>query len=194
MKKILFLTLLFTFKTWACKCDPAVLISLKDRPASAHNIIFAKAHVAQESQFVEVTHSFNPAERKIDLTNKTSCRVFLEDGERYLIMTSEKNNFRSCSTVFMKLAEASNLLGKIVNIQPSQLQAHPVWSTCLSSSDCELTKAACGESVAVNSAYRKKFEAYVKEIAPRLNCILVKEKMANIKPVCDKGLCLTQPD
>ena len=194
MKKIMFLTLLFTFESWACRCDPSVVNSLKNHPEGAQNIIFAKAHVSQESQFVEVTHSFSPVERKIDLTNKTSCRVFLEEGERYLILTSAQGNFRTCSTVFLKLKEAQSLLEKIVTIKPAQFQAQPVWSTCQASTDCELVEAACGGTVAVHSKYRKNFEAYVKEVAPRLNCVLVDSKTTGFKPVCDKGLCLAQPN
>ncbi len=112
MKTILIVLIgLITISTsWACRCNPEALQRIFKNPKSAELAFVATAKVSEKKQILIVNKAWTKTDESYEVDSQTSCRLFLKDGEEYLILSTQKNNLHQCSAHFIPIAAASDLV------------------------------------------------------------------------------------
>lgn len=191
MKTYIFalLSFLFSSAALACKCDPSVNIGLKANPQSA--VLAFIGHLEGDAFKVEKTWTRTKA--SYDLDRKSSCRVVLDAGVRYLVLGSSDSGLQQCRTVFIKLELAAEVVAKLSTRKAaSPLAANPAYYYCQKDEECQLTQDPCGAQTAVNKKFLKEYNAFSSELGRVISC--VQPKVLKVKSVCERYLCLAKPD
>lgn len=183
------LVLLFSAAALACRCDPAVNLALKANPESAVVAFIGRL----EGAAFKVEKTWTRAKASYDLDRRSSCRVFLEPGVRYLVLGSNADGLQQCRTVFQKLADAAGTVAKLATKKTaSPLASNPSYFFCGADTECQLTLDPCGSQTAVNRKFLKDYDAFSKELSRVLSC--VQPKVLKVKAACENSLCSAKAD
>lgn len=191
MKTYIFalLSFLFSSAALACRCDPTVNLALKANPENAVLAFIGRL----EGDAFKVEKTWTRAKASYDLDRKSSCRVYLEPGVRYLVLGSNEDGLQQCRTVFTKLELAAEIVAKLATKKSaSPLASNPAHYYCQKDDECQLTQDPCGAQSAVNKKFLKEYDAFAKEIGRVISC--EQPKILKVKAVCEKYLCLAKPD
>jgi|GEM_PF-6103809 len=191
MKTYFFVLLILTISSaaLACRCDPTVNLALKANPEKALVAFIGRL----DGDAFKVEKTWTRAKASYDLDRKSSCRVFLEPGVRYLVLGSNENGLRQCQTVFQTLADAGETIAKLATKKSvSPLASNPSYFYCQNNNECQLTLDPCGSKTAVSKNFLKEYDTFSKELGRVLSC--VQPKVRKVKAACENYLCSAKPD
>ncbi len=114
LKMILFiLCALLQVDAFACKCRQDAIEAMRADPNQASLIFLGKTVENQTGLKMKVEKKWRVAKDEYLLDTQTSCRVFLETGKEFLVLSSSTEGLHSCSTLFVPKTEAGDLIKKI---------------------------------------------------------------------------------
>jgi hypothetical protein len=191
MKKLLLVLCLSLSTAWACRCNPELNNSMLARPDSAPHSFVGKIERREGKLGMKVEGAWTLVKDFYEFEDISSCRLRLPEGERFVVLASSRELLHRCSTVFVPIQNAQELMKKLSTKEGVHGIQNPTWGYCEKDEDCILSPDPCKRVSAVNRSHLATYEKFVKEAqwACPDQVTLYKARV-----VCMKNYCLPKPD
>lgn len=186
----------------ACQCDMKRVQALAADPASAKTALVMRLEErpGHKDGVLRTEFAWTAWTGGLEHHVDSTCSLHLTPGRRVLILSTldmeavgkRGRSFTACDSMTVPLSEPE--AGAVVAALGRGASApyaapNPSWLYCRADKDCVEASAACGGRTAVNRRHARDQAAWVRRVAPTLNCSGPESPPKDAAPACVESFC-----
>ncbi len=200
MRALVVLALLAARPAFACRCaDRTKLERLAVNPELAETALLGAAEDSGSGSVFRVEASWTKYVGALVLPEATSCDLRPPRGERLILLSLRSADWFAehkaapgqCDSIMLQPAKEEQAVKRLAAKHNGKgPNPNPSWGYCRRDRDCTLAAAACGGgSDAIHGSYRPAHDAWVRRVAPTINCT-GDVSVPGLKARCDRNFCV----